>query len=280
MLDKPSLQTAINFLTKQDEISAEKNRYRSCKELLEFLLSYQDELKEIAAFNYYFVGKDFENYLLNGTYHHKFEDFYLLCMRFLREIIFYIRRSKDDSFFLESAWSFFDNEDINSFDDNNHMYVHYIREKMGVDILNFYFGQDGFKAFKEYEKFKIDIAESTNNLLKNKEEFESFLSEKEESVKRLERVLNEQKTAFNFIGLSQGFESLLKKKKNSQSIVLSLLFFIAIFLFIPLFTYIEFYQVRNSNNELFDWKIFLPFFSIELITLYLFRVVLIHYNSI
>ncbi|HED4421759.1 TPA: hypothetical protein R4326_002021, partial [Pasteurella multocida] len=77
MLDKPSLQTAINFLTKQDEISAEKNRYRSCKELLEFLLSYQDELKEIAAFNYYFVGNDFENYLLNGTYHHKFEDFYL-----------------------------------------------------------------------------------------------------------------------------------------------------------------------------------------------------------
>ncbi|WP_245853263.1 hypothetical protein [Pasteurella oralis] len=280
MLDKTSLQRAIDFLTQQD-ISEGKSRYHSCKELLEFLLYNQDELKEIAPFNYHYIGERFENYLLNGTYHNKFEDFYLLCMRFLREIIFYIRRNKDEGFFLESAWSFFDNETMNSFDDNNHQYVHYIREKMGIDILNFYFGQDGFKAFKEYGKFKIDIDKSNKNLLKNKENFEKFLSEKEESVKRLESVLNEQKTAFNFVGLSKGFENLLDKKITARNWTFGFLIGISIALLATPLVYI---CLLLNNPEIIKnpelWKPLLPFIGLEIIFLYFFRVILNHYNSI
>ncbi|HDR2368651.1 TPA: hypothetical protein QBZ90_002352, partial [Pasteurella multocida] len=69
--------------------------------------------------------------------------------------------------------------------------------------------------------------ETNKKILENKEIIETFISEKEESiknflskkeqsVKRLEEVLNKQKTAFNFVGLSNGFENLLMKKINAR----------------------------------------------------------------
>ena len=46
------------------------------------------------------------------------------------------------------------------------------------------------------------------------------------------------------------------------------------------FTYIELNQVKDLSGDFLNWKMFLPFVSIELISLYLFRVILTHYNSI
>ncbi|RDE74481.1 hypothetical protein DPV94_09385 [Haemophilus parainfluenzae] len=151
-------------------------------------------------------------------------------------------------------------------------------------MLGYYFYGKSFKSFERYEELVEDSEKKSfnieNQINLKKDELSKFINDKKEEVVRLAQQLEQQKTAFNFVGLSQGFESLLKAKKNSQTIVLSLLFFIGIFLFIPLFTYIELNQVKDLSGDFLNWKMFLPFVSIELISLYLFRVILTHYNSI
>lgn len=213
------------------------------------------------------------------------DELYLTCGRFLREYILTRERAGERELWLSGDWYFFKNEADKFISKENHHRLKYlINGQFDIDVINNYLGNRSFQAFLNYEDNVKEAEEKLKNIdskIKLRtENLESFLSKKEKEVKTLASKLEEQKIAFNFVGLSQGFESLLKKKRNSQVIVLSLLFFIGVFLFIPLFTYIELNQVKNQSGNLFNWGIFLPFVSIELISLYLFRVVLIHYNSI
>ncbi|MEE3779380.1 hypothetical protein V2H28_09820, partial [Pasteurella multocida] len=139
---------------------------------------------------------------------------------------------------------------------------------------------------------KIHIDETNKKILENKEIIETFISEKEESiknflskkeqsVKRLEEVLNKQKTAFNFVGLSNGFENLLMKKINARKWTFGFLIGISIALLATPLVYI---CLLLNNLEIIKnpelWKALLPFIGLEIIILYFFRVTLNHYNSI
>lgn len=213
------------------------------------------------------------------------DELYLTCGRFLREYILTIERKGLRDSWLGGDWYSFKNEAEKFISEENYHRLDYLTSgRFDIDVINNYLGDRSFQAFLDYEDNVKNAEENsrliTSNLKKETTRLENLLSEKEKKVDLLAKKLEEQKTAFNFVGLSQGFESLLKKKRDSQLIVLSLLFFIGIFLFIPLFTYVEINQIRNQSSDLFDWRIFLPFVSIELISLYLFRVVLTHYNSI
>ncbi|EFL80605.1 hypothetical protein ACQP31_10460 [Actinobacillus pleuropneumoniae] len=286
MIDLIKLDKVIAGLSRieKDELQhINIERAKFCKEFIERVLMIDLPLKEICPFNYYHLNSDFEDFF-DGRYKEDFGLFYICCVRFLKEYIMYLSRKKLSNVFVSSLWNSFEDDDLSLLDERCKRQANYIKKEMGVDILNFYFGDKGFEAFLDLsnniKKAEFKSEEIKKNIINGEANLRKFLDDKQIQVNALSDKLEEQKTAFNFVGLSQGFESLLRKKRNNQAIVLCLLFFIGIFLFIPLFTYIELYQVRNQSSESFDWKIFLPFVSIELITLYLFRVVLIHYNSI
>ena len=218
------------------------------------------------------------------------EEIYCRCAYFLREYILYMESHKSYEYrFGMDELSLVHNKIL----DDNHPFIDpknserldVIKDKqLDIWILGYYFYGKSFKSFERYEELVEDSEKKSfnieNQINLKKDELSKFINDKKEEVVRLAQQLEQQKTAFNFVGLSQGFESLLKAKKNSQTIVLSLLFFIGIFLFIPLFTYIELNQVKDLSGDFLNWKMFLPFVSIELISLYLFRVILTHYNSI
>lgn len=218
------------------------------------------------------------------------QEIYCICAYFLKEYILY-EESKDsyEYRFGMDELSLVHNKILNDnhpfIDPKNSERLNIIKDKqLDIWILGYYFYGKSFKSFERYEELVEDSEKKSlnieNQINLKKDELSKFINDKKEEVDRLAQQLEQQKTAFNFVGLSQGFESLLKAKKNSQTIVLSLLFFIGIFLFIPLFTYIELNQVKDLSDDFLNWKMFLPFVSIELISLYLFRVILTHYNSI
>ncbi|WP_232014959.1 hypothetical protein [Pasteurella multocida] len=194
--------------------------------------------------------------------------------------------------FITSLWENFKDDDLSLLDERLIKQAEYIKNEMTINILNFYLGEDGFNAFKEYDKLKIHIDETNKKILENKEIIETFISEKEESiknflskkeqsVKRLEEVLNKQKTAFNFVGLSNGFENLLMKKINARKWTFGFLIGISIALLATPLVYI---CLLLNNLEIIKnpelWKALLPFIGLEIIILYFFRVTLNHYNSI
>ena len=218
------------------------------------------------------------------------ENIYCKCAYFLREYILYLESSDPYDYRygvdeLSLAHNKILDDDHPFIDPRNSKRLNVIKDKqLDIWILGYYFYGKSFKSFERYEELVKDSEKESLNIESQiklqKDVLSKFINDKKEAVDRLAKQLEQQKTAFNFVGLSQGFESLLKAKKNSQTIVLSLLFFIGIFLFIPLFTYIELNQVKDLSGDFLNWKMFLPFVSIELISLYLFRVILTHYNSI
>ena len=83
--------------------------------------------------------------------------------------------------------------------------------------------------------------------------------------------------AFNFVGLSQGFKDILDKKNGSKCWTFWGLVVLAIILLAPV-AY-EAYYLINSNIDM-KWQNLLPVAGLELILIYLFRVVLNHYLSL
>lgn len=149
------------------------------------------------------------------------------------------------------------------------MEIRYMFYEMPLNIMNFYMRDEGFSIFRKFEDRKIEII----NVLKNSE---AQLTINLERVDQLNETLEKQKTAFNFVGLSQGFENILSKKQESKRITLRWLLGVAIIALLPLgFSFGKFIQ-----GEELSWQKMLPVIGLEFVLIYFFRVVLSHYNSI
>ena len=159
--------------------------------------------------------------------------------------------------------------------------VYYAFYQQPISILNFYMNNTGFKTFFDFEKKstelkhiittqKLDINQSISFYWKE-------LKSKESEVTKLKDKLDEYKTAFNFVGLSQGFENLLKQKNEAKTKTFWLLSGLAIVTILPLG--FSFYKKFIADVDIL-WQSMLPIIGLEFVLIYFFRVVLNHYHSI
>ena len=284
----------INYYSGNEDFTAdEAHRIDLCSVTINTLLYLGEKRQSTLPISFEKFGLDLERYV---TSKERIDDdvSYLICASFLKEYYLYKKYINKDGFEqsdVYSIWKDFEELPIPISEKNEVFNSSFYNELKNKDscLNNFYIflsvqnenNNDFIKSIDNKKNESISVLELKNRELNSGlKNFSELVDNLRKETNDLAFMLKEQKTAFNFVGLSQGFESLLKAKKNSQTIVLSLLFFIGIFLFIPLFTYIELNQVKNQSGNLFNWGIFLPFVSIELISLYLFRVILTHYNSI
>lgn len=228
----------------------------------------------------FFVQRNYDFY----EHNHSFDEIFMVCMEFLAEYVLYKDRvkfqSNDD---LIGVWERFRNDDYNEIYATEEIYknrIRYIKNWIQIDILNSYFGVKGFQSFLNYEDKVID-SESKLNELENKiktvhGEAEKDLDEREKKVNTLAEKLEKYETAFNFVGLSQGFENILSKKQKSKKITFWGLLGAASLALLPLiFSFWKFIQ-----GEELSWQKMLPVIGLEFVLIYFFRVVLSHYNSI
>jgi len=142
----------------------------------------------------------------------------------------------------------------------------YIIYDLPIDILNYHLGNKEIKAFVEYK-----------NLVKDVEIKKEEIKKEREKIDELEKSLRKFKMAFNFIGLSQGFKGILDKKNSSKFWTFWGLVVLAIILLAPV-VYEAYYLIKNNIDM--KWQNLLPVAGLELILIYLFRVVLNHYLSL
>lgn len=148
--------------------------------------------------------------------------------------------------------------------------LNYAFYKMPIDILCFYMGNQGFKTFFEFDERKNALETS---ITKYRDEIQQKIDE----VNVLKDKLDEYKTAFNFVGLSHGFENLLKQKNKAKTKTFCLLANLAIVALLPLG--FSFYKKFIANIDI-SWQSMLPVIGLEFVLIYFFRVVLNHYHSI
>ncbi|HHC4712740.1 hypothetical protein [Escherichia albertii] len=113
------------------------------------------------------------------------------------------------------------------------------------------------------------------------EEYDSTFKEQQAKVESIKESLKGYETAFNFVGLFDGFNSLGKKKANEILASRLILIFLAIIIPSPLIYYgIHKLPALEATNAATYFMSALPFASVTLIFMYYFRVVLINHISL
>ncbi|OOH86552.1 hypothetical protein BMT54_10370 [Pasteurellaceae bacterium 15-036681] len=277
------LQEYSKSLSEEDSPNAHKSKF--CISILENIEEEYDEWVNSCPFSMENVSEYISvRYIkIDGIS----DPLYLSTARFLRERLLYLERNGHKDSWISGDWYNFKRDSKNLINPKHQHWLDYIiNGQFDIDIINHYLGDKNYQAFLKYEKTvkeaeeKYELIES--NLKSRTNKLESFLQEKEITVKKLAEVLKEQENAFNFVGLSKGFETLLKTKKTAKSWAFFLLLSIGMFLCIAPIAYIQ--TIMNSTIEIINdpyvWKLAIPFTGLEIILLYFFRVVLSHYNSI
>ncbi|WP_424411578.1 hypothetical protein ACPEER_11625 [Pasteurella sp. PK-2025] len=272
----------ISILSKID--SSEENWSKRCLYLYpKYKNDFIKRLNEINSINHVNIEGNEHEYILEGIY--------TICAYFLREYVLYLESNESYKYRfgideMNLIHQKILKDDYPFLDDRNKDRLNCLKDKqLDIWILGYYLYRKSFKSFERYAEL-VDESKKNSEYIQNeisskKESLNKFINEKEDTVRRLANILEEQKTAFNFVGLSKGFENLLVKKFTARNWTFGFLIVISIALLATPIVYICSFLNNPEiikNPEL--WKPLLPFIGLEIIFLYFFRVILNHYNSI
>lgn len=266
----------------------EKEKIKDSIVILESIEKNSDEWLKACSYSYGLYHQDFSKKLSDLKNDRSFSDelfLYLIC--FLKEYIFSMQR---DNLTCERQLIGI----LNKFEKDKYsinvltgdFFPNYIKNRFLLDVLNNFLGGKDFGFFKNYkENVELTAAyekEIRDRIDKFKSEtkdkikgFEGRINDKIDIVTTLEEILDKQKIAFNFVGLSKGFENLLNKRIASKRVALLFLILLGIIVILSPIGYKTFLDI-----DLKDWTNLLSLFGFDLIFIYFFRVTLKSYHSI
>ena len=253
----------------------ELEQYKLTSAVVSSMIAEPELWEKSCLFNIHRIGDKFTDRVKNLSGHFTPQNmtlFYYFIIRFLSELNLSYQQEK---FQLNPDGDLFKTIDILNnkmfySGDNHPDWLCYAFYKMPIDILCFYMGNQGFQTFFEFDERK-NLLESL--ITKHQDDVQKKIDE----VNKLKEKLEKYKTAFNFVGLSQGFENLLKQKNEAKKKTFHLLASLAIAALLPLgFSFCK----KFIANVDISWQSMLPIIGLEFVLIYFFRVVLTHYHSI
>ncbi|WP_204370265.1 hypothetical protein [Cardiobacterium hominis] len=256
-------------LNKKNIIPEQEDKIRLCGNILSSMLNSGNSWEDLCEFCY--NDKNIltkMNTELSRPFigHNEFNESLLVSsLHFLREALLKERRDNTNRNIKDDLWDvfFYDNLDFSEPRKNE---IKYLLNEFSIDVINNYLGSKDLSPFLRYEELSKNI------------EFKiSQIEYIKDDIDRLERSLTNIKNAFNFVGLSKGFENILIKKERSRNITFAGLVAFSIILLFPI-SY-ECYYFFTTKSDI-NWVGFLPVIGLELILIYLFRVILSNYFSL
>ncbi|EPG6463017.1 hypothetical protein PYX08_02000 [Citrobacter freundii] len=163
---------------------------------------------------------------------------------------------------------------LDEFDPVNKEQLQYALREMPIDMVKDFlksYEAESFKDFKDKLKAGIEFAST----------WEEYIENQKEKIEGIKNNLKGYESAFNFVGLYDGFNSLSKQKKRDIGWSKFVLFLLAIAIPAPLL--LEYFYIKQSTvptdiaNKIIS---IIPFLSFTLILIYYFRVVLLNYTSL
>ncbi|AFU20372.1 hypothetical protein [Actinobacillus suis] len=292
MLNKETLNNLLRSIdvyiqnNPNEDIQLEKCNF--CKDVISMFYENYEEWKLNCPFSMQNIGEYLnEKYI---TIRGIDDKFYLTCARFFREYLLSEQRKGHYIPILNDDWNKFKRKSPDLIDKNHNSWLEYLlNNQFDIDVLNHYLGDKSFQAFLNYENNLKNAEEKSENLKVNiadkASKLENFIKEKEKRVNELAELLKEQKTAFNFVGLSKGFEKLLSQKLWSKWTSFGIMsVFCVLLIALPIVIiggrFFNWFAEYNIEWSKIGWEQMLPMLGLEFIFIYFFRVALTHYNSI
>lgn len=217
-------------------------------------------------------------------------DTYLNSLRFLYEMDFRYKEGIDDDLNSEVKKSTINHMISDNFNEEFRSEILYIVHFTPLLITKDLFHSDEIKLFSDFEESKLSAENTLDNTEtlnaateKRLSDFKNELDEKEKVVHRLKETLDKQETAFNFVGLYDGFKQLLRIKIKESRVLLGLLVAMGCMMIIPLlctiFDWLPESTLKAEEPVSHLFKL-IPFISLEVLLIYFFRVILQNYKSV
>ncbi|UDF37153.1 UNVERIFIED_ORG: hypothetical protein LHJ69_08805 [Shinella sp. XGS7] len=127
------------------------------------------------------------------------------------------------------------------------------------------------------------LAQDQISAPKLKKQWDEELTGREQRVEALKTILDGLETGYNFVGLAHGFKDLVGRKKSEEKTAFWCLLLLGFLVIAPLIFEVGLilkYETSFSKYKEFALYIIPPALALELVLIYFFRVVLLHFRSI
>lgn len=150
--------------------------------------------------------------------------------------------------------------------------IRYAEHQMIINILQRYLHHPNMDKLKS-------LPEAIERSERERVQAEADLGEREARVVELKKKLDTYKTAFNFVGLYDGFKNLRSRKGFEAALGLLGLFLLGGVMLLP-FIFKFYFTVRPVADLQFDTAFYISLAGFELVLAFFFRVSLHNYRSI
>jgi len=222
------------------------------------------------------IGSHFEGLLVNAAESPTAEgldDIFITAFRFLYEL--YLTARDDLSHEYRAILSFVEDH-IDSFGEKNKSQAVFVMRDLPVALFKELANSEAIGDIRDYISISKKSAAQVEGWSKD-------LSEKEARVTVLKDALDRYETAFNFVGLYQGFNDMAEKKKEELGGLRRWLIFFGALSLIPLILELAFIYMNFEGIEAIHMALLyaaLPTISMMVLLIYFFRVLLHNYKSI
>jgi hypothetical protein len=253
----------------------ESQRNKNIVFILDAMRGHADEWDTYCAINIKWIGVQFINDLdtkesIDSNY---LDNLFATCFRFVFELFLSIKN--DLSMEFEQVRRFAINH-IDRFSPESKLQIDFALRDMPIAILKQLLNSDQINSLK-------DLTATFEVAKKKTDEWNNDLENREKRVVELRENLDRYESAFNFVGLYQGFDGLAKTKEKERDDILLWLKLLGVGIVIPFS--LELVLVWQNLNELEKLKTgllisLLPSFAIGGLLIFYFRILLHNFNAV
>lgn len=280
-VDENNLKDIGAFLRKAESIHVtDDNRAKRlsiAKEIIGYIHRSPEGWDERCNFNIKHIGDKFISLLryFDPSKLTEIDHIYSMTYRFLCEFDFLVGEGKELALELMSIKNKIQ-RDIEEMDEDVRSQIIYASYIMPANIVKEFINDSNIGVFRSFEEKKTEAK-------KLKTEWDKELEQKKNETEKLKEQLDEYKTAFNFVGLYQGFSDLADQKISESRKLFWSLIAMGLAILSPLAIKL-YYTANGLSNEKqlsMDYLISLiPLLSIEVVLIYFFRIILLNYRSV
>ena len=197
-----------------------------------------------------------------------------MAYRFLCELEFSM--PEDMNLELRGVKSFIE-ANLSSFPASSRQQIFFASYSMPVAIMRELLHHPDLASMRDFNTQQVSAP-------KLKQQWDDELRQKEEQITALSKQLDGLKTGFNFVGLVDGFRQLAKQKIAEKRFAFSALMALGLLVVAPVIAEVIFLiSLHIDSFEKYKQSLIFilpPVVALEVLFIYFFRVVLVHFRSI